>query len=30
MLLARTVGVPSITNPSTYAFASPNGGDEAL
>ncbi len=28
-LLARTVGVPSITNPSTYAFASPNSGAEA-
>ena len=28
-LLARTVGVPSITNVSTYAFASPNGGADA-
>jgi uncharacterized protein (DUF1501 family) len=25
-LLARTVGVPSITNTTSYAFASPNGG----
>ena len=29
-LLARTVGVPSITNVAGYAFASPNGGADAL
>ena len=29
-LLARTVGVPSIPNVPQYAFASPNGGDDAL
>lgn len=29
-LLARTVGVPSITNAAEYAFASPNGGADAL
>jgi uncharacterized protein (DUF1501 family) len=28
-LMARTVGVPAITNPTTYAFASPNTGTEA-
>jgi uncharacterized protein (DUF1501 family) len=28
-LMARSVGVPAITNPSTYAFASPNTGAEA-
>jgi uncharacterized protein (DUF1501 family) len=28
-LLARTVGVPSITNVASYAFASPNGGADA-
>jgi uncharacterized protein (DUF1501 family) len=28
-LVARTVGVPAITNPSTYSFASPNTGAEA-
>ena len=28
-LIARTVGVPSITNPATYSFASPNTGAEA-
>ena len=28
-LLARTVGVPAITDPATYAFASPNGGTDA-
>lgn len=28
-LVARTVGVPSITNPTTYSFASPNSGAEA-
>ena len=28
-LMARTVGVPAITNPATYAFASPNTGAEA-
>ena len=28
-LLARTVGVPSIPNVQTYAFASPNGGTDA-
>ena len=28
-LLARTVGVPSITNVAGYAFASPNGGTDA-
>jgi uncharacterized protein (DUF1501 family) len=29
-LLARTVGVPSIPNVQQYAFASPNGGADAL
>ena len=29
-LVARTVGVPAITNPATYSFASPNGGNEAV
>jgi uncharacterized protein (DUF1501 family) len=29
-LVARTVGVPSITNPATYSFASPNTGNEAM
>lgn len=29
-LMARTVGVPAITNPATYAFASPNSGNEAI
>jgi uncharacterized protein (DUF1501 family) len=28
-LMARTVGVPGITSPSTYAFSSPNSGAEA-
>ena len=28
-LVARTVGVPAITNPATYSFASPNAGAEA-
>jgi uncharacterized protein (DUF1501 family) len=28
-LQARTVGVPAITNPGTYSFASPNSGAEA-
>ncbi len=28
-LMARTVGVPAITSPATYAFASPNSGAEA-
>jgi uncharacterized protein (DUF1501 family) len=28
-LLARTVGVPAITNPTTYSFSSPNSGAEA-
>jgi len=28
-LQARTVGVPAITNPATYAFNSPNAGAEA-
>jgi uncharacterized protein (DUF1501 family) len=28
-LQARTVGVPAIPNPATYAFASPNSGTEA-
>jgi uncharacterized protein (DUF1501 family) len=28
-LMARLVGVPAITNPSTYAFSSPNSGAEA-
>ena len=27
--MARTVGVPAITNPATYSFASPNVGAEA-
>jgi uncharacterized protein (DUF1501 family) len=29
-LLARRVGVPAIPNPQQYAFASPNGGADAL
>jgi uncharacterized protein (DUF1501 family) len=29
-LLARTVGVPSIANVAEYAFASPNGGSDAV
>ncbi|HET7218845.1 MAG TPA: DUF1501 domain-containing protein [Vicinamibacterales bacterium] len=29
-LVARTVGVPSIANVAEYAFASPNGGADAL
>ncbi len=29
-LRARTVGVPAITNPATYAFSSPNSGNEAV
>jgi uncharacterized protein (DUF1501 family) len=29
-LMARTVGVPAITNPTTYSFSSPNSGNEAL
>jgi uncharacterized protein (DUF1501 family) len=29
-LVARTVGVPAITNPATYAFSSPNSGNEAV
>jgi uncharacterized protein (DUF1501 family) len=28
-LVARTVGVPAITNPATYSFSSPNSGTEA-
>jgi uncharacterized protein (DUF1501 family) len=28
-LMARTVGVPAITNPATYSFSSPNSGTEA-
>jgi len=28
-LVARTVGVPAITNPATYSFSSPNAGAEA-
>ncbi len=28
-LLARTVGVPAISSPAQYAFASPNGGADA-
>jgi uncharacterized protein (DUF1501 family) len=28
-MVARTVGVPAITNPVTYAFSSPNSGTEA-
>ena len=28
-LMARTVGVPAITNPTTYSFSSPNSGTEA-
>ena len=28
-LLSRTVGVPAISDPATYAFASPNGGTDA-
>jgi uncharacterized protein (DUF1501 family) len=28
-LVARTVGVPAITNPATYSFSSPNTGTEA-
>src|ERR671913_891558 len=29
-LMSRTVGVPSITNVAGYAFASPNGGTDAI
>ena len=29
-LIARTVGVPAITNPATYSFSSPNSGTEAV
>jgi uncharacterized protein (DUF1501 family) len=29
-LMARKVGVPAITNPAAYSFASPNAGNEAL
>jgi uncharacterized protein (DUF1501 family) len=29
-LVARTVGVPAITNPATYRFSSPNSGNEAV
>jgi len=29
-LMARTVGVPAITNPSTYSFSSPNSGNDAV
>jgi len=29
-LMGRLVGVPSITSPAAYAFASPNGGTEAI
>ena len=28
-LMARSVGIPAITNPSTYSFSSPNSGNEA-
>ena len=28
--MARTVGVPAITNPATYSFSSPNSGTEAV
>jgi uncharacterized protein (DUF1501 family) len=28
-LMARTVGVPAITNPATYSFSSPNSGTDA-
>jgi uncharacterized protein (DUF1501 family) len=28
-LMARTIGVPAITNPATYSFASPNTGTDA-
>ncbi|MGQ0733117.1 MAG: DUF1501 domain-containing protein [Acidobacteriota bacterium] len=28
-MIARTVGVPAITNPATYSFSSPNSGTEA-
>jgi uncharacterized protein (DUF1501 family) len=28
-LIARTVGVPAITNPATYSFSSPNSGTDA-
>jgi uncharacterized protein (DUF1501 family) len=28
-LMARSVGVPAITNPATYSFSSPNSGTEA-
>ena len=28
-LVARSVGVPAITNPATYSFSSPNSGNEA-
>src|SRR5918994_2737926 len=29
-LIARSVGVPAITNPQTYSFSSPNAGNEAV
>jgi uncharacterized protein (DUF1501 family) len=29
-LVARTVGVPAITNPATYSFSSPNSGNDAV
>jgi uncharacterized protein (DUF1501 family) len=29
-LMSRTVGVPAITNPTTYSFSSPNGAAEAV
>ena len=29
-LIARTVGVPAITNPATYSFSSPNSGNDAV
>jgi uncharacterized protein (DUF1501 family) len=29
-LVARTVGVPAITNPATYSFSSPNSGTDAV
>ena len=29
-LIARTVGVPAITNPATYSFSSPNSGSDAV
>lgn len=28
-LIGRTIGVPAITSPATYAFASPNSGNDA-